>query len=97
MGCQGKFFGIVREIVREDSFPHRSAPIVGNMLATQREMPEQEEVPAQEEAGKSRSGPSKGRRRSSGYKIVADDKDRTRFRFVEVSESDEEESEQSES
>lgn len=56
MGCQGKFFGIVREIVREDSFPHRSAPIVGNMLATQREMPEQEEVPAQEEAGKSRAG-----------------------------------------
>lgn len=80
----------------EDGLPG-SAPIVGNMLATQREMPEQEEVPAQEEAGKSRAGPSKGRRRSSGYKIVADDKDRTRFRFVEVSESDEEESEQSES
>jgi len=37
--------------------------------------------------------PTKGRRRSSGYKIVADDKDRTRFRFVEVSESSSEESE----
>ena len=55
IGCQGKFLWFVREIVREDYFPHRSAPILGSISATQGEMPEREEVPGQEEAGKSQA------------------------------------------
>jgi hypothetical protein len=56
MGYQSKFLWFVREIVLEDYFPHRSAPIMGNILAAQGEMPEREEAPAQEEGGKSQAG-----------------------------------------